>query len=311
MCGIAGYLSKRESPDPVGAIMLDMLRSLARRGPDSAGMALYRSEPAHREACWIRLPESGDAAGHERRILASLAVVADVGAVERREGLLRVELGPNAGPTVVRGAVEGAGDDAEIVSLGNQLELVKQVGHPDDLQTTFGIDTFRGSHAIGHTRLSTESKVDLSHSQPFWARGVADVATVHNGHITNYDKLRRMYEQRGVRFFSHNDSEVIGVYIADQLERGLTLEQALEASLDDFDGSFTYLVAAPDALGYARDPFALKPLITVETDDWVAIANEEIAIRSALGTAGVAHEPSGHVFRLWRRSELAAPVAAA
>ena len=174
----------------------------------------------------------------------------------------------------------------EVVSLGHQLELVKQVGHPDDLERSFAVGAFRGSHAIGHTRLSTESRVDLTHSQPFWARGVADVATVHNGHITNYHRLRRIYEQRGVRFFSENDSEVIGVYIADQLDRGLTLEEALEASLDDFDGSFTYLVASGDAMGYARDPFALKPLITVETDDYVAVANEEIAIRAALGSAG-------------------------
>ncbi len=163
------------------------------------------------------------------------------------------------------------------------------------------VQGFRGSHAIGHTRLSTESRVDLTHSQPFWARGIADVATVHNGHITNYHKLRSRYEQRGVRFFSENDSEVIGVYLADQLDRGLSLEAALEASLDDLDGSFSYLVASGDAIGFARDPFALKPLITVETDDYVAIANEEIAIRAALGPAGVAHEPSGHVSRVWHR----------
>jgi glutamate synthase domain-containing protein 1 len=96
---------------------------------------------------------------------------------------------------------------------------VKQVGAPGGLDSTFGVAAMRGSHGIGHTRLSTESRVDLSHSQPFWAHGVADLATVHNGHITNYDRLRRLYEQKGVRFFSENDSEVIGVYLADQLER--------------------------------------------------------------------------------------------
>ncbi len=311
MCGIAGYLSKGDSPEPIGRIMLDMLTSLARRGPDSVGLALFRTEPAHRQACWIRLPEGGDQEAHERRILAGLAVVAEIGSVERKAGLLRVELSTDATPTAIRSAAEGGSRDVEIVSLGHQLELVKQVGHPDDLERSMSLAGFRGSHAIGHTRLSTESRVDLTHSQPFWARGVADVATVHNGHITNYHRLRRIYEQRGVRFFSENDSEVIGVYIADQLERGLSLEEALEASLDDFDGSFTYLVASGDAMGYARDPFALKPLITVETDDYVAVANEEMAIRSALGSAGVAHEPSGHVFKLWRRSALATPVAAA
>jgi glutamate synthase domain-containing protein 1 len=310
MCGIAGYLSKRDDPEPVGRIMLDMLTSLARRGPDSAGMALYRSEPAHRLVCWIRLPEGADAGTHERRIVAALAVVGDVGIVERHEGLIRIELSSGATPATIRAAAEEGSTDVEVVSLGHQLELMKQVGHPDDLERSFSVGAFHGSHAIGHTRLSTESRVDLTHSQPFWARGVADVATVHNGHITNYHKLRRTYEQRGVRFFSENDSEVIGVYIADQLDRGLTLDEALEASLDDFDGSFTYLVASGDAIGYARDPFALKPLVTVETDDYVAIANEEIAIRAALGSSGVAHEPSGHVFRLWRRSGLAAPVGA-
>ncbi|MBF8289517.1 MAG: glutamine phosphoribosylpyrophosphate amidotransferase [Chloroflexi bacterium] len=311
MCGIAGYLSKGDDPEPVGRIMLDMLSSLARRGPDSVGMALYRTEPGHRETCWIRLPEDGDTAAHERRILTGLAVIAEVGPVQRHEGLLRVELATSADAAAIRAAAEGGSRDVEIVSLGHQLELVKQVGHPDGLERAFNMSGFRGSHAIGHTRLSTESRVDLTHSQPFWARGAADVATVHNGHITNYHRLRRLYEQRGVRFFSENDSEVIGVYIADQLDRGLTLEEALESSLDDFDGSFTYLVASGDAMGYARDPFALKPLIVVETDRYVAVANEEIAIRAALGTAGVAHEPSGHVFKLWRRSQLAAPVAAA
>jgi glutamate synthase domain-containing protein 1 len=311
MCGIAGYMSKRDDPEAVGRIMLEMLTSLARRGPDSVGVALYRTEPAYGEACWIRLPEAGDPAEHERRILASLAVVADVGQVERHTGLLRVELSTDADPAAIRVAAETGSRDVEVVSLGHQLELMKQVGHPDDLERSFAVAGFRGSHAIGHTRLSTESRVDLTHSQPFWARGVADVATVHNGHITNYHKLRRRYEQQGVRFFSENDSEIIGVYLADQLGRGMTLEDALGTSLDDFDGSFTYLVASGDSIGYARDPFALKPLITVETDDYVAIANEEIAIRAALGSAGVAHEPSGHVFRLWRRSELATPVAAA
>jgi len=310
MCGIAGYLSRRDEPQPVGRILLDMLRSLARRGPDSAGVALFRTEPAHREACWIRLPESGDAEAHEQRIVADLAVVGDVGAIERHHGLLRVELGPNDGPSTIRRAVERGGEEIEVVSVGRQLELIKQVGHPDDLAGTYDVEGFRGTHAIGHTRLSTESRVDLTHSQPFWARGVADLATVHNGHITNYHKMRRIYEQRGVRFFSENDSEIIGVYLADQLDRGLSLEQALEASLDDFDGSFTYLVANGESIGYARDPFALKPLVTVETDDYVAIANEEVAIRAALGTEGVAHEPSGHVFRLWRRSAAAAPAAA-
>jgi len=131
------------------------------------------------------------------------------------------------------------------------------------------------------------------------------MAVVHNGHITNYHHLRMVYEQDGTRFFTENDSEVIGHYLARVMSGGATLEEAVRRSLDELDGSFTYLVATPDEFGYARDPFALKPLIVVETGDYVAIANEEVAIRAALGGAGVAREPSGHVHRIWRRSRIA------
>ena len=156
-----------------------------------------------------------------------------------------------------------------------------------------------GSHGIGHTRLSTESRVDLSHSQPFWAHGVPDLATVHNGHITNYHKLRRQYEQRGYRFFTENDSEIIGVYLRDRLAAGLSLDDALRSSLDDFDGSFSYLAASSDRLAYVKDRFGFKPLVVAETDDFVAIATEEIALRQALGHNFVAREPAPGTMRVW------------
>jgi glutamate synthase domain-containing protein 1 len=258
----------------------------------------------------VRLPETADVDAAELTVRNRLAGLAEIRDVQRHGNLVRLQLWIDATSAAISHALERPGEDFEVVSLGEHLELVKQVGAPAGLEATFGVAAMRGSHGIGHTRLSTESRVDLSHSQPFWAHGVADLATVHNGHITNYDRLRRLYEQKGVRFFSENDSEVIGVYLADQMERGRTLEQALANSLDDFDGSFTYLVATPDAIGYARDPFAFKPLITVETPNYVAIANEEMAIRHALGPDGVAHEPTGHVYRLWRRAGVTATAAA-
>jgi glutamine phosphoribosylpyrophosphate amidotransferase len=188
---------------------------------------------------------------------------------------------------------------AEIVSLGHHLEIVKQVGSPAELERTYGIGHRVGSHGIGHTRLSTESRVDLSHSQPFWAHGVPDLATVHNGHLTNYHKLRRRFEQRGYRFFTENDSEVIGVYLRDRMAAGLSLEDALRSSLDDLDGSYCYLAASSDCLAYVRDRFGFKPLIVAETDDFVAIATEEIALRQALGTQFVAREPAPGMMRVW------------
>jgi glutamine phosphoribosylpyrophosphate amidotransferase len=309
MCGIAGYLSRTGTDEPIGKVLLDMLTGLARRGPDSAGIACFNPTADGSNVAWVRLPADADATTAEQTVRDRLGGLAEIRDVQRHGDLLRLQLWLDAPAGAVSKALERPGEDFEVVSVGEHLELVKQVGAPGGLEATFGVAAMRGSHGIGHTRLSTESKVDLSHSQPFWAHGIADLATVHNGHITNYDRLRRLYEQKGVRFFSENDSEVIGIYLADQLERGRTLEQALANSLDDFDGSFTYLVATADAIGYARDPFAFKPLITVETPKYIAIANEEIAIRHALGPDGVAHEPTGHVYKLWHRADVAAAAA--
>ncbi|HMF11478.1 MAG TPA: hypothetical protein VKE94_04210, partial [Gemmataceae bacterium] len=177
--------------------------------------------------------------------------------------------------------------------------IVKQVGSPVQLEQTYGISRKIGSHGVGHTRLSTESRVDLSHSQPFWAHGVPDLATVHNGHITNYHKLRRQYEQRGYRLYTENDSEIIGVYLRDQLAAGLSIPDALRSSLDDFDGSFSYLAAWSDGLAFVKDRFGYKPLIVAETDEFVAIATEEIALRRSLGSDFVAKEPAPGTMKVW------------
>ncbi len=301
MCGIAGYMDKSSTQAPAGAVLLHMLEALGQRGPDSAGLALFGAGTPSREICWVKLPENIDHETAVGRALDLIGRVARIRGHRQVEGLIRVEIERTSTAAEFCATVEVPASHLEIISLGNRLELVKQVGAPANLGRLLDINGFRGSHGIGHTRLSTESRVDLSHSQPFWARGVPDLATVHNGHITNYHRLRRTYEQQGVHFFTENDSEVIGVYLADQLARGRSLEEAMAASLKDLDGSFTYLVATPDFFGYARDPFALKPLLIVETGSYVALANEEVAIRHALGNAGTAHEPSGNVYRLWRR----------
>jgi glutamate synthase domain-containing protein 1 len=300
VCGIVGYFHKSGRNEPIGPVLLAMLTALARRGPDSAGVALYgRGEPRG-EICWIKLRESEDTDGSEKVTLDRLSEAARVVSHSRRGLLLRMVIEREIAVRDLCERIER--DGVEVISLGTRLELVKEVGAPQNLIADLDLPSFRGSHGIGHTRLSTESKVDLSHSQPFWARGIPDLATVHNGHITNYDRMRRIYEGRGYRFFTHNDSEVIAVYLADNLARGRSFEEALRSSLEDLDGSFTYLAATSEEFGYARDPFAFKPLITVETEHAVAIANEEIAIRSALGNDGIAHEPTGHVYRVWRRA---------
>src|SRR6266446_3018860 len=253
MCGISAYFDKSGALAPIGATLLDMLGALGRRGPDSAGLAVW-----------------GEAVdGLVVRV--ALAGRPDVAALEADPGV-------------------------EVVSLGQRLEIVKNVGPPRNLDAAFAASTLMGTHGIGHTRLSTESRVDLSHSQPFWAHGVPDLAVVHNGHITSYHRLRRIYEQDGVRFYTDNDSEVIGVYLARKLREGASLREALLASVRELDGSFSYLAATADAIGFAKDPYCLKPLLVAETERAVAIANEEIALHAVLGSGYRAREAgSGEV----------------
>jgi glutamine phosphoribosylpyrophosphate amidotransferase len=175
--------------------------------------------------------------------------------------------------------------------LGFRLDLVKQVGSPSQLEAAYSISTWTGPVAIGHTRLSTESRIDLSHSQPFWVHGVSDLATVHNGHVTNYHQLRRRYEQQGVIFYTDNDSEVIGIYLRDRMNQGRSLPEALGDSVADLDGAFNYLVVSTAGLGVVRDRFGFKPLVLAETDEFVAVATEEIALRRAFPADYSAVEP--------------------
>jgi glutamine phosphoribosylpyrophosphate amidotransferase len=296
MCGIVGYLDKRGRHGvPGGRLILRMLEALACRGPDSAGVALLQDAPEAGDAWLIRIAPGGvsePALAEAFQRLAALGRV-EASAPQAGAGSLRVHFHPAPGVTVVgvEAALGACRGGLEVLSLGMRIDLVKQVGSPAQLEAAYRVSSWCGPLAIGHTRMSTESRIDLSHSQPFWAHGVPDVATVHNGHITNYHQLRRHYEQQGVTFCTDNDSEVIGVYLRDRLEQGRTLPEALADSLADLDGAYNYLVVAPEGLGVVRDRFGFKPLVIAETDAFVAVATEEIALRRALPGAYRALEP--------------------
>ncbi len=126
-----------------------------------------------------------------------------------------------------------------------------------------------------------------------------DVAFAHNGHITNYHKLRRQYEQRGVRFYTDNDSELIGIYLSEVMRAGASFAEALGRSVQFFDGSFSYLAASESELGFAKDPFGFKPLIVAESDEFVAIATEEVALRAAFGEEVETWEPPAGTVQTW------------
>lgn len=297
MCGIVGFLDKTKNRTSVGETILQMLNALGARGPDSAGVALYGQKRNKGMVVRIKLGRQKEATF----IVEQLEEFGSIDEVEIVAEYLRLVINLEVDTMSFLKFVESLNQGIEVVSLGTQLEVVKQVGTPQNLESTYNISGFTGTHGLGHTRLSTESRVDLSHSQPFWAYGYADLAIVHNGHITNYHTMRRLYEQRGTKFHTKNDSEIIGIYFADQLSKGMVLQEVLEASITDFDGSFSYLVSTLDSIGFAKDPFAFKPLLFTETDDFVAIATEEIAIRSVFPGNYTVRESQSKEIRLWQK----------
>ncbi len=304
MCGIVGFLDKspNNKHETLGLTLLKMLEALACRGPDSAGVALFGPSTNGRFVVRVKL---GDRGNLDQRAYQLASLLKPFGVDERQFSTVaayaRFVVDSAIRLADLIASVESLNPEIEVVSVGRSLEIVKQVGSPANLEKTYGISSFGGSHGLGHTRLSTESRVDLSHSQPFWSHGFPDLAIVHNGHITNYHQLRRRYQQRHVRFYTANDSEVVAIYLAEQLREGRSLREALQAMLRELDGSYSCLVATATQLGFVKDPFALKPLLWVETDSFIAVANEEIAMRAALPRAYQVREAQAKEVRVWNR----------
>ena len=187
--------------------------------------------------------------------------------------------------------------------LYQSLDIIKDVGGAHDVDHTYHVRDFEGTHGLGHVRLATESDVAPEASHPFWATGFADVAIVHNGQITNYYKMRRRFEKRGYKFNTDNDSELIAVYLADKLKHGSSLKDALRDSIADLDGTFSFLVSTKDEIGYAKDRLAVKPMVKFENDDLIAIASEEVSLNRLFpGHALNTSEPPPGTYETWRRS---------
>jgi methylamine---glutamate N-methyltransferase subunit A len=304
MCGIVGFWikSNRSERAPLGTVLLNMLNTLECRGPDSAGVALFGPPEPNGFIIRVKLGESGNLESRAEGLAClldsrgfSAQQFSTVGSYARFVVDRAVNLGE------LNAAVDALDREVEVVSVGRSLEIVKQVGSPKNLDSTYGISNFRGTHGLGHSRLSTESRVNLSHSQAFWGHGYPDLAIVHNGHITNYHQLRRRYQQHGVRFYTENDSEVVAIYLAYQLNKGQSLEGSLRSMLRELDGSYSCLVATERQMGFVKDPFGLKPLLMAETDDFVALANEEIAIRTALPGDYLVREAQVKEVHVWER----------
>ena len=313
MCGIAGLIYRNgagASSHEIGLDMTRMLQAMKHRGPDSTGFALYGPESGDivmryklADANTPRDFEFPDRLRRHRRDVESR--LAGTGAKvkeieEETEYAFRVtfEYGGD-----VKGLADLVEDvpDAEVLSIGRSLEIIKDLGDAEQVSGQYDLAEFIGTHAIGHVRMATESDVDISGAHPYWAYPFTDMAVVHNGQLTNYFQWRRRLERVGHRFQSECDSEVIAVYLAEKMSGGASLEEAMRQSLEEFDGVFTYMCVTGDALGVAKDELAAKPLVLYESDELVALASEEIAIREVIDREIETYDPYESEVLIWQR----------
>jgi glutamate synthase domain-containing protein 1 len=302
MCGIAGILFKSDRDSfETGKALISMLDGCQHRGPDSTGFALYGHSTERQLRLRFLIGERDDKAEIITRIKGMLA----------KHGATIVEdqiIASNYRVTVeFDGDLQKFAYDMEhvarVVSIGSSLEIIKDVGGAHEVDERYQVHEFRGTHGLGHVRLATESDVKPEAAHPFWATGFGDVAIVHNGQITNYWKMRRRLEQRGFEFTTDNDSELIAVYLADKLAQGIPLKDALRTSIDDLDGTFSFLVSTKDEIGYAKDRLAAKPMIMYENDDLIAVASEEVSLNRLFpGQALDTREPPPGTYDTWSRS---------
>ncbi len=299
MCGIVGLYCKSPELEPrLGVHLSAMLAQMDERGPDSAGVAVYR-DPA--PAGWSKLTlYSADLATAWDAVAGELAEA--FGSADHLESRARHAV-------VLVGAEADEADawirahrpDLRVMSAGRGIEIYKEVGRPRAFVDAFAVADFHGTHGLGHTRMATESRVTTEGSHPFSTGH--DLCLVHNGSLSNHNDLRRKLRREGIEFQTENDTEVAAGYLAWRLREGSSLEGALEACLEDLDGFYTFLVGTADGFAILRDPIACKPAVLAETDDWVAMASEYRAISVLPGAADARiWEPEPSVVYAWEKA---------
>ncbi|MET0206521.1 MAG: glutamine amidotransferase [Thermoleophilaceae bacterium] len=311
MCGIAGIIYRDGGGEHrVGADMTAMLQAMKHRGPDSTGYALYRPA-ADDYVMHVKLAEANGRAdfdlearlGRQREeVEARLrGMRADVSSVQpSSDHAMTVTFDFDGDLKQLADYVEDV-RGTEVLSLGRTLEIVKDLGDANTVAEDYKLNDYIGTHAIGHARMATESDVDIANAHPYWAYPFPDVAVVHNGQLTNYHMWRRRLERAGHRFQSECDSEIIAVYLAERMAQGDSLEDSMRRSLDELDGVFTYICVTEDALGVAKDELGAKPLVLYESDDIVALASEEIAIRKVIDREIETYDPYEGAVMVWTR----------
>lgn len=296
MCGIVGLFLKNERYEArLGEFTAAMLATMSARGPDSAGFAVYG------------VPAEG-----LKLTLRGATAAALVGVVEGLERAYDRKFScawrdthcvlsvPQQRETAIRARLKADHPDIDIVSSGRRIEVYKEVGLPESVAERFALPSMQGTHAIGHTRMATESKVTTNGAHPFTTG--PDQCLVHNGSLSNHNGLRRELRRDGLQFSTENDTEVAAAYLSWQIAKGSSLKGALERSIEDLDGFFTFVVGTENGFAVVRDPIACKPAVMAESDDYVAFGSEYRALVSlpAIESAHVFEPEPARVYS-WER----------
>lgn len=296
MCGIVGLFLKNPKLEPkLGSLLSNMLETMTDRGPDSAGFAVYGSD-----ASGVKLTLRGPDQAALRKAVSGLEEVFKRNFEKTERDTHTVLSVPAEREEQIRSWLKANTSGIDIVSSGRRMEIYKEVGLPASVAERFNLAGMSGSHGIGHTRMATESAVTTNGAHPF-STG-SDECLVHNGSLSNHNDMRRRLEREGLSFATKNDTEVAAGYLSWRMREGASLKEALESSLTDLDGFFTFVVGTETGFAVVRDPIACKPAVMAETDDYVAFGSE---YRALVGLPGIdkarVFEPEPAKVYAWER----------
>jgi len=295
MCGIVGIYLKNEDLNPeLGGLLSAMLIEMSDRGPDSAGVALYR-DPVPDSSGKLTLHVAGSYDWDALQTEMTTQLKADVKMEIHASHAVVIA---STDVTSIQNWLKSEHPDLNIMSAGSAIEIYKEKGLPSEFVRQFKLHELNGTHALGHTRMATESAVTTEHSHPF-STGM-DLCLVHNGSLSNHNRLRQQLRNEGVDIQTDNDSEVAAGYLMWRLREGDSLEEALDRALKDLDGFYTFAIGTKNGFAVLRDPVACKPAVMAETDEWVAMSSEFRAIAQLPGAANATiWEPSPATVYTW------------
>lgn len=298
MCGIVGlYLKNPALESQLGALFEPMLIAMTDRGPDSAGFAIYGDEVADGTKLTLRHEDLN----HDWEALAEAARAELNAEVSWFRNASVAVFKMHCDATTATAFINKKAPDVLVLSAGHSIEILKEVGLPEQIASTFNLKGMKGTHIIGHTRMATESAVTMAGSHPF-STG-EDLCLVHNGSLSNHNRLRLQLQREGIHFDTENDSEVGAGYLMYRLQQGDTLTEALQNALKTLDGFFTFTIGTRDGFAVVRDPIACKPAVLAETDDYVAMASEYQALTTLPGIENArVWEPEAAKIYVWERA---------